>query len=381
MAAWYPWATTERRDNHRMKITAAIAQGPGQPFAIEQVDLDDPRPDEVLVRLVATGVCHTDMFFRDLMPRPAVLGHEGAGVVEAVGSAVRKVRAGDHVVLSYGSCGTCASCDAGAPYYCHQFGAHNASGRRPDGSPTLTRGGEPLFGNFFSQSSFASHALANQINVVKVRQDVPLELLGPLGCGVQTGAGSVMNGLEPLPGEALVIFGAGTVGLSAIMAANLIGCEPIIAVDPVAARRDMALSLGAHHGIDPTATDAVAEIMRLTGTGALHTLECTGIPSVFEQAVACLAPRGTCGLIGAPPPGSTASIDLGNLLGKGIRIRGLIEGESQIDAFIPHLVELFQDGLLPIDRLVTFYELDQINEAVADSLEGRTIKPILRMPR
>jgi aryl-alcohol dehydrogenase len=364
-----------------MKITAAIAQGPGQPFAIEEIDIDDPRPGEVLVKLVATGICHTDLYFRDLLPLPAVLGHEGAGVVEAVGSGVAKVRPGDHVVLSYGSCGTCPSCDAGAPYYCHQFGAHNTAGARPDGTPTLTRGGQPLYGNFFSQSSFATHALATEANVVKVRKEASLELLGPLGCGVQTGAGAIMNGLEPLPGEALVIFGAGTVGLSAIMAANLIGCEPIIAVDPVAERRAMAISLGAHHGIDPNQTDPVAEIMALTGAGALHALECTGIPAVFEQAVACLAPRGTCGFIGAPPPGSTASIDLGNLLSKGIRIRGLIEGESQIDAFIPHLVELFQDGLLPIDRLSKFYELDQINEAVADSLGGRTIKPILRMPR
>lgn len=364
-----------------MKITAAIAQGPGQPFAIEEIDLDDPRPGEVLVRLVATGVCHTDMYFRDLLPVPAVLGHEGAGVIEAVGTGVRKVQPGDHVVLSYGYCGACPSCDAGAPYYCHHFGARNAGGARPDGSPTLTRGGQPLFGNFFSQSSFATHALATEANVVKVRKEAPLELLGPLGCGVQTGAGSIMNGLEPLPGEALVIFGAGTVGLSAIMAANLIGCEPIIAVDPVAARRDMAIRLGAHHGIDPTACDPVAEIARLTGVGALHALECTGIPSVFEQAVACLAPRGTCGFLGAPPPGSKASINLDNLLTKGIRIRGLIEGESQIDAFIPHLVDLFQDGLLPIDQISTFYELDQINQAVADSLEGRTIKPIIRMPR
>lgn len=374
-------AGTASRGTRCMKITAAIAHGPGRPFSVEEIDLDAPRPDEILVRLVATGVCHTDIHFRDLLPQAAVLGHEGAGVVEAVGQAVRKVRPGDHVVLSYGYCGACPSCDDGAPYYCHRFGAYNAGGARPDGTPTLTRDGQPLFGHFFGQSSFATHALVTEANTVKVRKEAPLEMLGPLGCGVQTGAGSIMNGLEPLPGEALAVFGAGTVGLSAIMAANLIGCEPIIAVDPVAARRDMAIGLGAHHGIDPAATDPVAEIMTLTGTGALHTLECTGIPSVFEQAVRCLAPRGTCGLIGAPPPGGTATIGLEDLLGKGIRIRGLIEGESQIDAFIPHLVELFMDGLLPIDRLVRFYALEQINEAVADSLEGRTIKPVLRMPR
>lgn len=363
-----------------MKITAAVANGPDQPFSIEPVELDDPRPDEVLVRLVATGVCHTDIFFRDLMPSAAVLGHEGAGIVEAVGSGVTKLRPGDHVVLSYAFCGVCPSCDAGSPYYCHDFFRFNASGARADGSATLTRAGAPLFGNFFGQSSFATHALAHQANTVKVRKDAPLELLGPLGCGIQTGAGSVMNGLEPLPGEPLVVFGAGAVGLAAIMAANLIGCEPIIAVDPLPARRDMAIGLGAHHALDPNAVDPVAAIMEITKGGALYTLECTGIPAVFEQAVRALAPRGSCGLIGAPPPGSLGRIDLGNLLGKGIRIRGLIEGESQSEAFIPHLLELFLDGLLPFDRLVTFYELDQIDTAIRDSLEGRTIKPILRMP-
>jgi aryl-alcohol dehydrogenase len=364
-----------------MKITAAVSSGPGKPFVLDEVELDAPRPDEVLVRLVATGVCHTDIFVRDLMPVTAVLGHEGAGVVEAVGAAVTKLKPGDHVVLSYGACGACPSCDAGAPYYCHGFMTHNFSGGRPDGSATLTRGGERLFGNFFGQSSFATLALARESNAVKVRKDAPLELLGPLGCGVQTGVGSVMNGLEPLPGEPLVVFGAGAVGLSAIMAANLIGCEPIVAVDPLPARREMARSLGAHHAVDPAAADPVHEVVTLTGGGALYALECTGIPAVFEQAVRCLAPRGTCALIGAPPPGAKGSVDLGTLLNKGIRIRGLIEGESQIDAFIPHLVDLFLDGLLPFDRLVSFYDLAQINEAVRDSLEGRTIKPVLRMPR
>ncbi|MBI1181829.1 MAG: zinc-binding dehydrogenase [Alphaproteobacteria bacterium] len=364
-----------------MKVTAALSHGPGKPFTLEDVDLDDPRPDEVLVRLVATGICHTDLYVRDLIPATAVLGHEGAGVVEAVGADVTKVQPSDHVVLSYAWCGACPSCESGEPYYCHDFNVRNMGGARPDGTPTLRRRGAPLFGNFFGQSSFATFALATEANVVKVRKDAPLEVLGPLGCGVQTGAGAVMNGLEPLPGEAFVVFGAGTVGLSAVMAANLIGCEPLIVVDPLPARRDLAKRLGAHHAIDPAAADPVKQILTITGHGALYSLECTGIPAVFEQAVRCLGPRGTCGFLGAPPPGATAAIDLGGLLSKGLRIRGMIEGESVVDAFIPHLLDLFLDGLLPFDTLVTFYDLDRINEAVADSLEGRTVKPVLRMPR
>jgi aryl-alcohol dehydrogenase len=365
-----------------MKTIAAIAHGPDLPFTIEEVDIDPPRADEILVRVTAAGIGPADLKFRDLVPRQAVLGHEGAGVVEAIGDAVGKVAPGDHVVLSYTYCGTCPSCTGGEPYYCHHFADRNMSGTRPDGSPTLYRQGEPMFGHFFGQSSFAGLALATEANVAKVRKDAPLELLGPLGGSIQTGAGAVMNGLEPLPGEAFAIFGGGAVGLAAVMAANLIGCEPLIVVEPVASRREAALRLGAHHVLDPAAGDPVEAIHELTeGAGALFSLECTGRPTVFEQAVACLGPRGACGVLGAPPPGATGSIDLGSLLSKGVRVRGLIEGESMIDAFVPHLVELFLDGLLPFDTLITFYELEQINDAVRDSLDGRAIKPVLRMPR
>ncbi|MFN3233328.1 MAG: NAD(P)-dependent alcohol dehydrogenase [Alphaproteobacteria bacterium] len=364
-----------------MKIKAAIAHGPGKPFTLEDVDLDAPRNDEILVKLVATGLCHTDIVLRDAaLGLPAVLGHEGAGIVEAVGSGVTKVAPGDHVVLSYGACGTCPSCENEAPFYCHDFIQQNIGGFRPDGSPTITQEGQPLFAHFFTQSSFATHALTTEANTVKVRKDAPLELLGPLGCGIQTGAGSVMNGLEPLPDEAIAIFGVGSVGLAAIMAAKLIGCRPIIAVDLMESRLDTAREMGATHTINAGNTDVVAEIMEITGAGALYSLECTGSAAVFKQAVDCLAPRGTCGLVGVPAPGAEGAVDMGAVLNKGLRVIGLIEGESIVDDFIPHLLDLHMDGMFPFDKLVSFYDLEEINQADADNASGKIVKAILRMP-
>ncbi len=364
-----------------MRIKAAVAHGPGKPFTLEEVDLDTPRDDEILVKLVATGLCHTDIVLRDAaLPLPAVLGHEGAGIVEAVGSAVTKVAPGDHVVLSYGSCGACPSCDNEAPFYCHSFIPQNIGGFRPDGTPTITQNGQPLFAHFFTQSSFATHALATEVNTVKVRKDAPLELLGPLGCGIQTGAGSVMNGLEPLPDEAITIFGVGSVGLAAIMAAKLIGCRPIIAVDLMDSRLDIAKDMGATHVINPGSSDVVAEIQGITGAGALYALECTGSAAVFKQAVDCLAPRGTLGQVGVPAPGAEAAVDMGALLNKGLRLVGMIEGEAIVDDFIPHLLDLYMDGLFPFDKLVSFYDLDDINQADVDNANGKIVKAVLRMP-
>lgn len=364
-----------------MKVTAALTTTPGGAFEIAEVDLDAPRDNEILVKLVATGLCHTDIFVRDIgMPLPAVLGHEGAGVVEAVGSAVSKVTPGDHVVLSYGSCGTCPSCDDDAPFYCHDFVGANFRGGRPDGSFTLTRDGAPLFGNFFAQSSFATHALVTELNCVKVRKDAPLDMLGPLGCGLQTGAGSVMNSLRPEAGQAIVIFGVGSVGLAAVMAAKIMGCNPIIAVDLMDARLHTAKEMGATHGLDGTG-DTVAQIKEITGgAGALYSLDCTGVPAVFRQAVDCLAPRGICGLVGVPPVGADGAVNMGDLLNKGITVKGLIEGESLVDAFIPQLIDLYMDGQFPFDKLVSFYDLAEINEADQDNHNGKIVKAILRMP-
>ncbi len=364
-----------------MRITAAVTEREGAAFELQELELEEPRADEVLVRVVASGVCHTDMFIRDQhypTPLPAVLGHEGAGVVEAVGDRVRKVEPGDHVAMSYLSCGRCPSCLRGLGPYCRDFFACNFAGARLDGTTTLSRDGEPVHGSFFSQSSFATHALASERNVVKVPKDVPLELLGPLGCGVQTGAGAVLNSLRPFAGSSIAIFGAGSVGLSAVMAAPLAGCTTVIAVDPVAGRRALARELGATHALDPADGDPVERIRELCG-GADCSIEAVGAPHVLRQALDCLAAAGTCGLIGGTPPGTDVAIEMAHVLTGGRTLRGIVEGDSVPDLFIPALIELYRQGRFPFDRLVELYDFEAIEDAVRDSEQGSVVKPVLRM--
>jgi Zn-dependent alcohol dehydrogenase len=246
-----------------MKITAAVVREKSGPFILEELELDDPREDEILVRVAACGVCHTDLVCRDQYyptPLPCVFGHEGSGIVEKVGKKVTKVKPGDSVVASYLACGHCNPCQRGLPGYCHDFWAHNFSGGRADGSHTVHKGSEVINASFFGQSTFATYALANEANTVKVPNDVPLEILGPLGCGIQTGAGGVINALRPSPGSKIAIFGAGAVGLSASMAAAASGCTTIIIVDVNPARLELAKStFGATHTINGKEVDAVSE--------------------------------------------------------------------------------------------------------------------------
>ena len=363
-----------------MKIKAAVVREKSAPFIIEDLDLDDPREDEVLLRMVASGICHTDLVAQAgfmPIPLPAVFGHEGSGVVEKVGSRVTKVKPGDHVVMSFRSCGVCPSCTKGLPANCLDFFKLNFAGLRTDGSPTMKKGGETIHAAFFSQSSFASHGLASERNVVKVPADVPLELLGPMGCGIQTGAGGVINSLKARPGSSIAVFGAGSVGLSAIMAAFASGLTTIIAVDVKTERLELAQKLGATHAIDSSRANPVEEIQKITGGGAQYSLECTGIPAVFRQSVDALAMPGVCGLIGVAPFGMEASLDMQTIL-NGRTIRGIVEGDSIPDIFIPQLIELYKQGRFPFDRMITFYPFDQINKAAEDSEKGRTLKAVLR---
>ncbi|HVN97156.1 MAG TPA: NAD(P)-dependent alcohol dehydrogenase [Syntrophorhabdaceae bacterium] len=363
-----------------MKIKAAVVREKSGPFVIEDVELDDPRENEVLVRITGSGLCHTDLVARDQylpFPLPAVLGHEGSGVVEKIGSRVQKVKAGDHVVLSYLSCGCCSSCLKGLPTYCLNFFPSNFMGSRLDGSATMKKKGKPIHGAFFGQSSFASHAIALERNVVKVKQDVSLDKLGPLGCGVQTGAGGVMNSLKAEAGSSIAIFGMGSVGLSAVLAAVVVGCTTIVAVDFNMTRLALAREFGATHIIDPRNGDPVEEIRTITGGGAKYSLECTGIPDVLSQALDCLTLTGVCGLIGVAPFGSRVSLDCQNIL-NGRAVRGIVEGDSIPDVFIPTLIDLYTQSRFPFDRMITFYNLDQINQAAEDSEKGKTLKAVLR---
>lgn len=364
-----------------MKIRAAVVKEPSGPFLLEELETDTLRDDEVLVRIAGVGVCHTDLICRDQIypvPMPCVLGHEGSGVVEQTGSSVNKVAPGDHVVLSYRSCGVCINCLRGEPSHCINIFQCNFAAVRDDGSTTLSLDGKPVHGYFFAQSSFSQYAIANVSNTVKVPDniDVPLENLGPLGCGFQTGAGAVMNTLNPRAGSSLIVFGCGSVGIAAIMAAKIVGCRTIIAVDPKPERRNIAEQLGATHSLDPNSDDPVAKAHAITNYGADYSLECTGIASVFRQSVDALAVNGTCGLIGSAPPGTEVTLDMNSIM-FGRTVKGIIEGDSIPDVFIPELIHLYQQGLFPIDKLITTYPLDDIETAVTDMQSGKVLKPIL----
>jgi aryl-alcohol dehydrogenase len=365
-------------------ITMAIAREARAPLVLETGEIEGPRPDEVLVRVVATGVCHTDMVVRDqdfAAPLPMVLGHEGAGIVEAVGEAVTEVVPGDHVIMTYMWCGHCHTCESGHPAHCENMGALNFAGGRLDGS-TATRdaSGHAVHDHFFGQSSFSTFALANEKNIVKVDKDAPLELLGPLGCGIQTGAGAVLQALDVKAGTSFVAFGAGAVGLAAVMAARVAGATTIIAVDITPSRLELALEIGATHVINSRETDPVARIREITGGGADYTLECSGRAEVLRQAIDSLGFLGACGIVGATREGTEASFNVNEVMIPGRRIIGIVQGDVISKIFIPKLVSLHNQGRFPFDRLVRFYPFDQINEAIADSESGVTIKPILRMP-
>lgn len=364
-----------------MKITAAVVRASDQPFTLEELELDEPRDNEVLVRVVATGICHTDLGIRasGLVPYPVVLGHEGAGVVERVGSQVTNVQPGDYVVLSYFTCTTCQNCRNGQSSNCDLYFPGNFAGTRLDGSHTLHKGDEPISGVFFNQSSFATYALAHVNNIVKVPQDLPLELLGPMGCGIMTGAGGVINALQATPGSSIAIFGVGSVGLSAVMAARLVGCTTIIGVDLKPQRLELAHELGATHTINATEADPVEVIGQITGNGAQYSIEAIGLPDTLRQAVECLRMTGVCGLIGVPKPGSMLNIDMFSIL-NGRTVRGIIMGDSVPEYFIPHLLELYRQDRFPFDKMIKFYPFEQINEAIHDTEVGQTVKAVLRMP-
>jgi aryl-alcohol dehydrogenase len=365
-----------------VSCTCAVVHGKSQRFSVETLTLEDPRPGEVLVEIAGVGVCHTDIVVRDQYyptPLPAVLGHEGSGRVLKVGAGVTKVEPGDHVVLAFGSCGECINCKQGKPGYCLNFFGYNFAGCRPDGSkPYQAADGSPISGCFFSQSSFGTHALALERNVVKIGKDVPLELMGPLGCGISTGAGTVMNALRPGAGSSIAIFGAGSVGLSAVMAARAVGCTTIIAVDLNQDRLNFALELGATHAVNGREGNTVEKIQALTGgLGVEYSIECTSVPAVFRQAVDCLRVTGQCALVGAAALGTEVTFDMNAIL-FGRSVRGVIEGESVPDIFIPQLIELWKQGRFPFDKLVRFYQLEEINEAIEASENGSVLKPILR---
>jgi len=363
-----------------MKIRAAVFRDGTHNPSMEELDLAGPRAGEVLVKLVATGVCHTDLKSSGPgpVPKPVVLGHEGAGIVEAVGAGVTKVAKGDHVVMTFGFCGHCASCNDAEPAYCHNQGALNFFCSPVEGLRFKDGKGADVHGDFFSQSSFATHAVGHERNVVKVRKDAPLELLGPLGCGIQTGAGAILNDFKLKPGQSLAVFGVGALGLSAIMAARIAGASRIIAIDRHQHRLDLARELGADETIVAGADPVSAQVLGFVPDGVNFALDTTGVLSVMRQAIDSLAPRGMAGFVTSPWDGSELSVSVRHLL-FGRKIRGIIEGNSNPDVFIPMLIDFYMQGRFPFDRLVKFYPFEKIADAFHDSEAGTTVKPILRI--
>lgn len=361
-----------------MQITAAVLRTSDGPYELEPVELAEPREDEVLVRIVGAGMCHTDVLPRGevtLSPPPIITGHEGSGVVEAVGSAVEGVAVGDHVVLSFDSCGSCEMCRAGAPAHCETFLMRNMLGRRLDFTTGVTdAGGADVASRWFGQSSFATHCLATARNVVVVDPSLPLEKLGPLGCGIQTGAGSALVALDVQPGKSVVVFGAGAVGLAAVMGAVVAEAAVIIAVDLHEHRLELARELGATHTIDGGSASAVAQIHDVTGGGAHYSIDTTGVPAVMQNALAGLRLGGKAGFVGV----QSGDLVLDGLALVGKTAIGILEGNTDPHTFIPRMIELWQAGRFPFDRLIEEFPLSEINEAEQASLSGRVVKPVLR---
>lgn len=362
-----------------MKVTAAVLRQGHGPFSVEELDLGEPRADEVLVRIVAAGMCHTDLLSRELPPEffagPQVYGHEGAGVVEAVGSAVTTVQPGDHVVLSFNSCGTCPACAKNRRPYCFDFGVHNMSGGRPDGTSAFTdASGARVGSHYFGQSSFASHTVVAEQSVVKVDPSYDLRRLGPLGCGIQTGAGAVINTLGVEAGASLVVTGAGALGLSAVMAATVVGAATIIAVDRHASRLELASRFGATHTVSGSPEEITAAIMSITGRGSDYAFDTTGNAGIVRASHAALNPIGTIALAGVGL--GDLCVDFLSMI-SGRTITGVMEGDSVPHEFIPHLARLNAEGRFPFHELITEFDVAQVNEAEAASASGAVIKPVL----
>ncbi|MHA3117061.1 NAD(P)-dependent alcohol dehydrogenase [Acinetobacter sp. ANC 4635] len=359
-----------------MKILAALAKEKNQPLVIEDIDIDEPKENEVLIKIVASGICHTDAesIKGNGTPFPAVLGHEGAGIVEKVGSSVDTVAVGDHVILSYSYCNSCSQCLTGHHNLCVRTVELNFGGKLQDHTYRLHKERQD-YSTFFGQSSFATYAVTNKHNVVKVDKDVDLRLLGPLGCGIQTGSGTVMNSLHPEPGTSIAIYGSGAVGLSAVMAANLLGLKNIIVVDIHDNRLELAKELGATHALNSKNLNVVDEIKKITDGGVHYAIETTGVPIVIKNAIAALRVAGKISIVGM---GGDVTLNFTNdILMEGKTIVGTIQGDSTPQMHIPKIIQYYKEGKFPFDKLIKFYDFKDINQAFEDSKIGVTIKPVV----
>jgi aryl-alcohol dehydrogenase len=364
-----------------MKIQAAVTREKGK-FNIEPVEIAEPKAGEVLVKLVASGICHTDTaVIEQFLPVtfPMVAGHEGVGVVERVGAGVAGIAPGDRVIMTFPSCGVCDHCKEGHPYACDDNFTLFFGGSYADGTKRMTGEDGKEIGIMFGQGSFATYAIADQRNTIKVDvdSDEQLSQLCSLGCGVQTGAGAVLNRMAPRPGSAIAVFGMGTVGLAAVMAAKIAGCSTIIAVHGRRGK-ELAVEFGATHTINGREGDVAAKIKEITGgKGVNYALECAGVPDMVSTMLDSMAKEGTAILVSV-----TADTELPiklepQIMNPSVTVAGAVEGCSNPKVFIPELVKFYKEGRLPVNKLNKLYKFSEIEKAFEDSHNGTTIKPIL----
>jgi aryl-alcohol dehydrogenase len=365
-----------------MRITAAVSRAGSPAPVLEELELEEPRDDEILVRMVAAGICHTDLHAHAgiglPVPKPAVLGHEGAGVVERVGKAVTHLKPGEHVVISGGSCGECPSCLSARPTYCREAMPRSFGGRRMDGTTALrTAEGEAVASHFFAQSSFASHCVAQARGAVPVPKDVPLDIVAPMGCGIITGAGAVIEALKVKPGESIVILGAGSVGNAAVMAARLAGAATIVAMDMVPERCALALELGATHAIDARDEDALEQLKAILPFGANYSFNTTVSAKAYDAGMKMLANEGVQGFVTRPREPWTP--DMMQMLAGGRGLKGILGGSAAPRTFIPKLVEFWRQGRFPLEKLIARYDFADFEKAWHDCESAVVVKPVLVM--
>ena len=368
-----------------LAVRAAVSNAPGAALEHTDLQLGLPREDEILVRIEAVGVCHTDAVVHQgalPTPFPIVLGHEGVGIVEAVGGLVGGLQIGDRVVMSYVACNRCRRCERGKPAQCQDFFPLNFGGGRADGSTALSRAGSVVHSHFFGQSAFATHAVCPGNSVVKVPTSLPPQLLAPLGCSALTGAGSIFNTFDVRPGDSVAVIGAGAVGLAAVMAAVAAYADVVVVADLNDSRLATASRLGATHTMTGSQLNNLAtHLRRTTGKGIDFILVTTGNMAVIRGAVEALAPGGMCGVVGgAPSAEAEVSVNYRDFLLGAKQVVGVIEGDARPADLIPRLVDLHQAGQFPLEQIVTTFEFDELAAAFDASAAGSAIKPVVTMP-
>ncbi|KAJ9615421.1 hypothetical protein H2200_001496 [Cladophialophora chaetospira] len=365
------------------ETVALVAEKLNGPFKFQTVLIDEPRADEAWVEIQAVGICHAELScLNGTIPVkfPNVFGHEGAGVVRKIGRDVQGFQPGDKVLTSYNHCGSCIQCRSRHPAYCMTMFQQNFGGTRGDGSvPMRTSDGSTLYSNYFGQSAFSRLAVVNVRSMVKVPSQTTLEVMAPLGCGMQTGAGAIFNTLNVPEGATVAIFGIGAVGASSIMAAKIRKASIIIAVDVIESRLNKAKTLGATHSF--LSSFEVVDQIRATcqpNDGVEYAVDASGVTSVIEQMVDSLATRGRATSIGVPGPGKRAGVEVVAHVNKGREYVGCNQGDCIAREIIPYLIEQHSLGNYPFDELIKQYDIKDFETALEDMKSGVTIKPVLK---